>query len=65
MVTSLFIGKHSRCYPFMMLILGGYGKTGEGGVDGLGSAPVWCEGRTEAATQKKLGDQGHIVRHQF
>lgn len=28
MVKSLFAGKHSRCYLFMMLILEGYDKAG-------------------------------------
>lgn len=48
MVSSLFIGKPRRCYLFMMLTLGDYGKTG--GVGWVGwalAAPgcIWERGR--------------------
>lgn len=36
MVNSVFIGKYSRCYLFMMSVLGDCGKVVGGRVGGLG-----------------------------
>lgn len=62
----------------MMLMLGYYGKAGGGGEGGLGPAlggvcegsrvcpqvSVECKGGAQAASQEKLVDQGHSLRHQ-
>ena len=70
-VNSLFIGRHIRCYLFVMLTLGDYDKAGKVGWAGRALALV-VSGPKEGAQcgtkrgakespQEKLGNQRHSV----